>query len=347
MRRIWLAMLAAVVAAGCLGMGRVRTSDGASGIVNGAVWLDTAGNEIWCNGGQTILVDGTWYLVGYDCGPGREWRIRMYSSTDLMQWKFEGNIFEPKPGVPKWKWAGRPGILHNRKTGKFVMLFEAETGEYFRHKVGYATCDRVNGEYKWEHSEYPEPERSTGDQSVYQEGDDAYLLTVLDGPALQQPINLDLAIYKLTPDFLHTERKVFEGFSRFAKGASGHEASHIVKVDGTYYWLFSGLDSWNSTQTCYTTAKSLSGPWSEIRVLRTDPVTGDSYNTQHDFIIPVMGSDSTTYVYAGDRYSQWTGRGTGRNIFLPLVFESGVPVLKWQDKWRIDVKTGKWETVRN
>jgi hypothetical protein len=53
----------------------------------------------------------------------------------------------------------------------------------------------------------------------------------------------------------------------------------------------------------------LAGPWSELKVLPADPPSPDSFNTQHDFVIPVTGSKASTYLYAGDRHSQWTRRG--------------------------------------
>ena len=308
-------------------------------IENGKVWRDTGGNEIWCNGGQILREGDAFYWVGYDIGPGRPWDIKLYSSPDLTDWKFRGTII----GAKAWGgigWKGRPGLAHSRKAGKYVVIFEADSKEWFRHKVGYASCDTIDGDYKFEHAEYPESGRSTGDQSIYQEGDDAYLVTVLDEPGLKQPINISLAIYRLTPDFLHVERKLFEGFDRRTSGNTGREAPHIAKVGDTYYWFASGLVGWNSSDTRYATAGSPAGPWSEMRVLRTDPPSEDSYNTQHDFVIPVAGKDSTTYVYAGDRYSQFTGKGTGRNIFLPLTFEKGEPVLRWRDSWRIDPGAG-------
>jgi len=92
----------------------------------------------------------------------------------------------------------------------------------------------------------------------------------------------------------------------------------------------------------YSTASNLCGPWSDLKVLSTDPPSRGSYNTQHDFVFPVAGSEMVTYVYAGDRYSQWTKRGTGRNIFLPLVFAGGEPVLRLCKEWMIDPVTGRW-----
>lgn len=98
---------------------------------------------------------------------------------------------------------------------------------------------------------------------------------------------------------------------------------------------------WNSTATMYATANSLGGLWSELKHLATDPDSPDSFNTQHDFIIPVTGSEGTTYLYVGDRYSQHHGKGTGRNIFLPLVWEDSIPKLKWYESWKIGVDTGQ------
>lgn len=84
---------------------------------------------------------------------------------------------------------------------------------------------------------------------------------------------------------------------------------------------------------------------SDLKILRTDPPTNDSYNTQHDFVIPVVGSETTTYVYAGDRYSQWTRRGSGRNIFLPLVWENCEPQLRWYKDWKLDVQRGRFSSI--
>jgi len=300
---------------------------------HGEVWRDTDGNEIWCNGGQMYREGGLWYWIGYDTGPGRPWRVVLYASKNLVDWTFRGNLMTQTGEYADLDWAGRPGLIRSPATGKYVILFEADsaTRAWFRHKVGYAESDRIDGGYRLANLEYPEPDRSTGDQSVYQEGGEAYLLTVLDSPGLTTPINIDLAIYRLTPDFLHVAEKLYEGFDAGLPGARGNEASHIVNVGGTYYWFMSALVSWNSSETQYSTATSLRGPWAPLKAVRTDPPTTDSYNTQHDFVVPL--GDTGPYCYVGDRYSQWHGKGTGRNFFLPLTFERGEPVLRWVESY--------------
>jgi len=89
-------------------------------------------------------------------------------------------------------------------------------------------------------------------------------------------------------------------------------------------------------------ATALAGPWSELKVLPTKPTSTDSFNTRHDFVIPVTGSEKTAHVYVDDRYSLHHGRGIGRNIFLPLLWDDGEPTLKWRKRWRIDAATGRY-----
>lgn len=323
-------------------------------IRNGVVWHGTQGKEIWSNGGHMIREGDTFYWVGYETAPGRAWNINVYSSSDLANWKFENNVIQKRGPFAILGWAGRPALLHNRATGKYVIVFEADSRQWNRHKLGFAVCDTISGRY--EHAGYYalEGTRSTGDQSVFQEGDKAYLVCTMDKDIDgTKYLNQSLAIFRLKPDYLSIGEKVFEGFddvngrpSNKPRHHTSREASHIIKVGDTYYWFSSGLQGWNSTETKYATAKSLEGPWSDLKVLLTDPNSRDSFNTQHDFVIPVAGSETTTYVYVGDRYSQWTRKGTGRNIFLPLIWKEGIPTLKWYDNWQIDVKSGEFQAVK-
>lgn len=322
-------------------------------IRNGTVWRDTAGNEIWCNGGHILEEDGVFHWVGYDTGPGRwPWKINLYSSKDLTVWQDRGAVIQREGGFADLGWAGRPGLLHCQATGRYVVIFEADSpGQWERHKVGFAVSDRIDGPYELARMEYPEATRSSGDQSVYQERDRAYLLATMDRDIDgRKSLNQSLAIFELSADFLRIERKLFEGFddvsgdrNRVPRDHSSREASHIIKNGDTYFWFSSGLVGWNSSATMFSTAPSLEGPWSRLRVLRTEPPSPDSFNTQHDFILPVTGSADTTWVYVGDRYSQWTRRGTGRNIFLPLLWEGGVPRLAWAEEWSLDAATGRFE----
>jgi hypothetical protein len=321
-------------------------------IESDVVWHDTDGGEIWCNGGHMIREDDRFYWVGYDTGRGRPWKINLYSSNNLADWKFENTLIRQQGSFSQFGWAGRPGLLHQRQHGKYIIVFEADSPRQWpRHKVGFAVCDHIDGQYELAHVQWAEGSRSTGDQSVYQEADKAYLLATMDRDIGDRKyLNQSLAIFELTPDFTRVNRKVFEGFDNVSgdrnvvpRDHSSREASHIVKVGATYYWFSSALVGWNSSATMYATATDLRGPWTDLKLLATDPPSADSYNTQHDFVLSIMGSEATTYVYVGDRYSQWTGRGVGRNVFLPMQFENGTFTVRWCRRWTLNPVTGRWQ----
>ena len=130
---------------------------------------------------------------------------------------------------------------------------------------------------------------------------------------------------------------MFEGFdnvsgdrNRVPRDHSSREASHIINVGGVYSWFSSALVGWNSSATMFSTATNLAGPWSQLEAsAHRTALAGDSFNTQHHFVLTVAGSEVTTHVYVGDRYSQWTQRGTGRQ-HLPAfgLASAGEPVLR-------------------
>jgi hypothetical protein len=243
--------------------------------------------------------------------------------------------------------------LYCERTGEYVVVFEAVSDEWARHKVGYASANTVEGPYTLDRVAYPEPEQSTGDQSVFRAGGDAYLVAVLDGElGVEREYNQRIGIYRLTPDCRGVAKRVFEGFERETP-EDAVEAPHVFERNGRFYLFASRCAWWQSTPTQYSTASSLSGPWSGLDRVQCHLDHGDgpvprrfnSFNTQHDFVVPVEGSETTTFVYAGDRYTQYHGYGVGRNVFLPVRWDGDEPQLHWEPAWRIDTDTGEWDTV--
>ena len=227
----FLLCLCAAVSVGIAGQ---LTGDKYVGTIhNDTVWKDTDGNEIWCNGGHMIREGDIFYWVGYETRPRMGFRnVKLYSSTNLADWKFENNIIKREGPCSILGWAGRPGLLHNEVTKKYVVIIEADSGQWERHKVGFTCCDTINGNYQFVRFVYPEGQRSTGDQSVYQEGDKGYLVCTLDKLIDgKRYLNQSLAIFKLTPDYLNIEKKVYEGFDVIDEIRQGDRIEKIV-VEG-------------------------------------------------------------------------------------------------------------------
>ena len=108
----------------------------ASTLQNDVFWKDTSGNPIYSQGGGVLKVGSTYYWYGakyngavtYYNNPGAGKNsdtsfsaITCYSSTDLVHWKFEGNVMTASD-VGGGGWVGRIGVAHNPTTGKYVLI---------------------------------------------------------------------------------------------------------------------------------------------------------------------------------------------------------------------------------
>jgi hypothetical protein len=87
--------------------------------------------------------------------------------------------------------------------------------------------------------------------------------------------------------------------------------------------------------------------FSSVQPVTMDPSSDNSFDTQEDFVIPIVGATTTSYMYVGDRYSQFTSTppSQGQNAFYPLTFDqNGVPTVHGYATWSVDVYTGEWKT---
>jgi hypothetical protein len=114
--------------------------------------------------------------------------------------------------------------------------------------------------------------------------------------------------------------------------AGVQEAAGVFKRSGTYYYFTSLCNGWKSSQTRYRTASSMAGPWTANAIVPTNPLSENSFDTQHDFVLPIAGPSSTTYVFFGDRWTNFRApsgaEDVGRYGWFPLSFDvAGVPTI--------------------
>lgn len=313
-------------------------------IRNDTVWTDTTGNEIKAQGGNILKVGTTYYWYGAEIGtaygpaePNNFRNVKCYSSTNLASWTFCGNVFTPSTttNVDADDYVLRPTVIYNSLTSKYVMIVMWKPiNEYnpSRNHVAYLTSDNPTGPFTWIREDATAFGYNLGDIDVFKDTDDsAYLVYTSD----ENYQNGTVGIARLSSTYTSLDTSIVKFYD------GGREAANILKKGSTYYLFTSGTQNWDSTQTKYRTATSLGGPWSSLTVLPTDPTSSNSFNTQADFVIPVTGSQTTSYIYAGDRYSNLTGVGTGRTAWFPLNFDgNGVPTLKGYGSWFIDTATG-------
>ena len=76
------------------------------------------------------------------------------------------------------------------------------------------------------------------------------------------------------------------------------EGGALVHLNGLYYAIGSHLTGWNAESELYATAKSLEGPWSELKDIA--PPETKTYGSQSTMLLKVVGTKATTVIFMGD-----------------------------------------------
>ncbi|WP_419871177.1 immunoglobulin-like domain-containing protein [Candidatus Pristimantibacillus sp. PTI5] len=315
----------------------VMNDNASSGTIrNGEFWYDDEGGMIQAHGGHIIKVEDTYYWFGEDKGHNSAVLkgVSIYASKDLKSWEYRNTVLTPAahPELASAK-IERPKVLYNAKTGKYVLWGHwEESGNYNQANVVVAVSDTVDGDYTYVNRFQPGGMQSR-DFTVFQDDDgQAYLFSSSNN-------NADMNIFRLTDDYLYVDEFLYTAFP-----GGKRESPAIVKKDGIYYMFTSGLSGWYPNQGMYATTTNLAdkNAWSPLKKFG-DPAT---YYTQSSFIVSVYGSDTTSYVYVGDRWTP-TALMESQYIWLPLQLDNGLAELNYSGEWDLDAATGHFETPKD
>ncbi|KAF8320299.1 Arabinanase/levansucrase/invertase [Clavulina sp. PMI_390] len=298
-------------------------------IIPGATWTAGGTNQhIQAHGGGIIKVGSTWYWVGENKLNGSAFQsINCYSSTDLVQWTYVGTplTLQSSGDLGPNRVVERPKIIYNSSTGKYVMWMHIDNSSYGEAKVGVATSSSVCGSYTYLGSWQPLGFQSR-DIGLFQDTDGtAYLLTEdrAHGTRIDQ----------LTSDYLNVTSATYL-FS------VDYEAPAMVKTGGRYYLFASQETGWSANDNMYTTSTSLTSGWSSWTTFA--PSGTDTYTSQTNFILPVTGSSTTSFIYMGDRWVS-SNLMASTYVWLPLTLSGTSASLAGNYvNWIINPSTGAW-----
>ena len=86
----------------------------------------------------------------------------------------------------------------------------------------------------------------------------------------------------------------------------------MFKYRGRYYFCSSDLHGWNSSHCYYISATNILGPYSSEGIMVNSGLDF-CHVTQTGFFITVKGTEDTTVIFCGDRWSDFAGNGIGYN----------------------------------
>ncbi|ANJ28337.1 family 43 glycosylhydrolase [Agromyces aureus] len=320
--------------------------------------------------------------------------VNLYKSTDLENWEFvralvtqwdndlddDGtadvpNAQSPVPGgdpagdLTAGKWLGRPQLARH-PDGRFILTLEVggnrtSTAGGLGNATGFfESTTGIEGEFTYLQKQYvdvtsSDPDGLTrGDGSLYVDGANAYLVYVGDSKTWRNVEGVRVA--PLSADWRtilpHTHDDT----------VAEYEAPAITKIGSTYYMFASKKRYWDGTDTYYRTSTDPTNwtgrTWTKMTTNPVKEGSGNdlvrSYGTQFEQVFPVTSTDGTTtsYLYNGDRYSQFFGgkdpapAGIGRNAWYPVTFDAaGVPTLHGATQVDVNAAAGtlSWNPVAN
>ncbi|KAI5849309.1 glycosyl hydrolase family 43 protein [Morchella snyderi] len=295
-------------------------------IVSGGSWTATnTGMHIQAHGAGVIKVGSTYYLIGENKLDGYSFQsIRCYSSTNLIDWTFVNNLLtlQDSGDLGPNRVVERPKILYNSATSQYVMYMHVDSSNYADAKVGVSTSSSVCGSYTYRGSFRPLGFQSR-DMGLYQDSDGAgYLLT--------EDRENGLRIDRLSDDYLNVTSNVYTW-------AEKYESPAVIKKNGVYFMFASQLTGWNANDNKYSTATSLSGPWSAWANFATSG--SNTYTSQTNYVLTI----GDLAMYMGDRWVS-SNLMSSTYVWLPLTISGTTASLTWYYNWVINAAAGTWST---
>ncbi len=344
---------ALVVLVTAFAFGPLPAKAAAGTITNDVFWKDTAGNPIYSQGGNILKVGNTYYWYGvkyngavtyYNNPSGKNGdtsfaAVTCYSSTDLVNWTFRGNVITAGAEGTTWDpdWLGRLGVVYNTNTQKYVLITQYAGPE--GSGVAFATSSTPTGTFAFHHVQTSITNvvnNLPGDQSTFVDDNGKAYLVFSNASGRSRTYVSELR----TSDYLNIEpaTQVFQSTS------GGREGNAMFKYNGRYYIASSDLHGWNASHAYVISSTSITGPYSAESVMANSE-KDYSHVSQTGFFIQVQGSSGTTILFAGDRWSDFAGNGLGYNQWMPLSFNGTEPVLNSLSKFNLDAAAGTWSVA--
>jgi hypothetical protein len=296
-------------------------------IYSGTPWHDDQGNIVNAHGANIIKDGDKYYLFGegHTDGSNAFTAFNCYSSTDLRNWKFERAALTVQASgrLGPGRVGERVKVMKCPTTGEYVMFMHTDNLKYTDQAVGYATSPTITGPYTFKEAlQFDGHDIALWDLGAFQDTNgDGYVL--LNGGE----------VYQLASDYHSASRRVVSGVS------PGGESPSLFRADSTYFFLFSNKTSWERNDNYYFTATSMSGPWTSRG--KFTPSGTLTWNSQTTFVLPVSGSNGTTYMFMGDRWSYPRQGSAATYVWQPLtVSGTSLSIPTFYEAWALDPSTG-------
>ncbi len=265
-----------------------------------------------------------------------------YSSSNLMDWKFEGEII-PKEQLPGWKektYRYRPHVIYNAKTRKYVLFYNWRPvrqsfaqGNYVVAVATVPTGPFTVVDLDFQTTHHP---TELGDFNLFVDDDGtgylAYKIANTAPSARGQNF-----IEKLSDDYLKSS-------SVCSPAVANGEAISMFRRQSNYYILY-GKDCCYCPEGSNIYVKIADHPLGPYRENVPFDIRADKLiNAQSTHVAEIETANGKTYIYLGDRWRSAPGcayyKGHDYQYWSePLRFDErgNIEPIRWVDQWSISV----------
>lgn len=335
----------------------------------GKPWYDSNGNTIQAHGGGFLQMEDEQGAVYYWVGENKDHNgssfngINLYSSRDLLNWKFENTVLKPDSENPALRdnKIERPKLIYNKTTGQFIIWGHWETADsYASSQICVAVSNKVNGDYTFLGHWRPGGEeknwrtKTVNGSTIYVE-DDGYEFAVTNQVTPDGNMSRDMTVYvdgdrgylvsACADKHSICIYELNDEFTDVVSGSEYHvfesdklEAPAIIKSGGYYYLMGSGQSGWYPNQARYAYTKDISSQegWSELKLIGNNT----SFYSQPTNIMELTSpAGQKNYVYMGDR---WNSKKLGDStyVWLPLEINGTDMSLSYVPEWSLNAEDG-------
>ncbi|MFA9191396.1 family 43 glycosylhydrolase [Flavobacterium sp. FZUC8N2.13] len=323
-------------------------------IKNDVFWDTKEGLPIYSQGGGVFKFENPktgiekyyWYGVHYE--EAEKYRkepiityprctfksITCYSSTDLVNWTFEGDVFTDENAFPDGRktWVGRLGVAFVKEMNKYALFVQHGS------QVLVLLGDSPTASFSWHQKINMKPwigTTNTGDQTVFTDDDGKSYLIYSYGKGRNKIYVSEIGVKDGKVTILDCT-KVFQGESR--------EGNCMFKYKNKYYMAASNIYGWDASFAYYLVSDNIRGPYLPTNDMQIMAGSTEDYAhvTQTGFFYTIKRNGKETVIYCGDRWADFAGNGLGYNQWFPLSFDGHKPYFNSLSSWNLDEKTGDW-----
>lgn len=354
----------------------------------GEIWLDDRGAPINAHGGGILVHRGIYYWFGEhkiegEIGNRAHVGVHVYTSSDLYHWTDAGIALpvedDPTSEIARGCILERPKVIHNRRTGKFVMWFHLEPKGrgYAGARSGVAVADAPTGPYRYLGSVRPNagvwPLKVSDELKHPLDAAELARVSALELPGGPRPyypkqvlFRRDFSGGQMARDmtlFVDDDGTAFQIYAseengtlhisqlsddylrpagRYVRIFPGrfHEAPAMMKWRGRYFLFTSDCTGWAPNAARLSVADSIWGPWEELG----NPCLGTGAQSANTFesqptFVLPVAGHADSFIFMADRWRPQNAID-GSYVWLPIEFRHDVPVISWTDAWDLTVFDG-------